>query len=79
MAAAAERVPGAAPAGYAALAVKFGPRQRSPHCLLVREHRVRDGAGAAHPPRRTLFVLNVPPTCGPAVPQLWARSVCGHL
>uniref|UniRef100_A0A8B9PXJ6 Ribosomal RNA processing 7 homolog A n=1 Tax=Apteryx owenii TaxID=8824 RepID=A0A8B9PXJ6_APTOW len=51
-------------ASPAALAVKFGPRQRSPHCLLVKEHRVREGPGAAHPPRRTLFVLNVPPYCG---------------
>ncbi|NWY05242.1 RRP7A protein, partial [Nothoprocta ornata] len=78
MAAAAERVAGAAAAGYAALAVKFGPRQRSPHCLLVREHRVRDGAGAAHPPRRTLFVLNVPPYCGPeSLSRLFFS--CGHI
>ncbi|XP_075285434.1 ribosomal RNA-processing protein 7 homolog A isoform X2 [Opisthocomus hoazin] len=63
MAAAEERVVGAAPAGYTALAVKFGERQRSPHCLLVKEHQVREGAGSAHPPRRTLFVLNVPPYC----------------
>lgn len=49
----------------AALAVKFGERQRSPHCLLVKEHRVREGPGDAHPPARTLFVLNVPPYCGP--------------
>ncbi|XP_065505839.1 ribosomal RNA-processing protein 7 homolog A isoform X2 [Caloenas nicobarica] len=65
MAAAAPRVAAAAPPGYTALAVKFGERQRSPHYLLVKEHQVRAGAGAAHPPRRTLFVLNVPPYCGP--------------
>lgn len=47
----------------AALAVKFGARQRSPHCLLVKEHRVREGPGDTHPPQRTLFVLNVPPYC----------------
>ncbi|NXA54350.1 RRP7A protein, partial [Nothocercus julius] len=78
MAAAAERVPGAAPAGYAALAVKFGPRQRSPHYLLVKEHRVREGSGPAHPPRRTLFVLNVPPYCGPeSLSRLF--FTCGHV
>ncbi|NXA21411.1 RRP7A protein, partial [Ibidorhyncha struthersii] len=57
MAAAEERVVGAAPAGYTALAVKFGERQRSPHYLLVKEHQVREGAGTAHPPRRTLFCI----------------------
>ncbi|KAM9204102.1 ribosomal RNA-processing protein 7 homolog A [Mergus octosetaceus] len=65
MAAAEPRGAGAAPPGYTALAVKFGERQRSPHCLLVKEHRVREGPGDAHPPARTLFVLNVPPYCGP--------------
>uniref|UniRef100_A0A8B9R1T4 Uncharacterized protein n=1 Tax=Anas platyrhynchos TaxID=8839 RepID=A0A8B9R1T4_ANAPL len=65
MAAAGPRGAGAAPPGYTALAVKFGERQRSPHCLLVKEHRVREGPGDAHPPARTLFVLNVPPYCGP--------------
>uniref|UniRef100_A0A8B9IQ35 Rrp7 RRM-like N-terminal domain-containing protein n=1 Tax=Anser cygnoides TaxID=8845 RepID=A0A8B9IQ35_ANSCY len=63
------RGPGAGPlttaVSPAALAVKFGERQRSPHCLLVKEHRVREGPGDAHPPGRTLFVLNVPPYCGP--------------
>lgn len=49
----------------AALAVKFGERQRSPHYLLVKEHQVREGTDTAHPPRRTLFVLNVPPYCSP--------------
>lgn len=49
----------------AALAVKFGARQRSPHCLLVKEHRVREGPADTHPPQRTLFVLNVPPYCSP--------------
>ncbi|NXJ88013.1 RRP7A protein, partial [Corythaixoides concolor] len=63
MASAEKRVVAAAPAGYTALAVKFGERQRSPHCLLVKEHQVREGAGTTHPPRRTLFVLNVPPYC----------------
>ncbi|XP_064011179.1 ribosomal RNA-processing protein 7 homolog A isoform X2 [Pogoniulus pusillus] len=63
MAAAAKRVAAVAPPGYAALAVKFGERQRSPHYLLVKEHQVREGAGTAHPARRTLFVLNVPPYC----------------
>lgn len=58
----AEALTGASPT---ALAVKFGERQRSPHYLLVKEHQVREGAGAVHPPRRTLFVLNVPPYCGP--------------
>ncbi|NWQ78572.1 RRP7A protein, partial [Columbina picui] len=78
MAAAVPRVAGAAPPGYTALAVKFGERQRSPHYLLVKEHQVREGAGAAHPPRRTLFVLNVPPYCGPdALSRLFAR--CGHV
>uniref|UniRef100_A0A8D0EZ95 Uncharacterized protein n=1 Tax=Strix occidentalis caurina TaxID=311401 RepID=A0A8D0EZ95_STROC len=74
MAAAGERVAGAAPAGYTALAVKFGARQRSPHYLLVKEHQVREGADTAHPPRRTLFVLNVPPYCSPV-----SGAVCGHL
>ncbi|NXV73517.1 RRP7A protein, partial [Atlantisia rogersi] len=61
-----------------ALAVKFGTRQRSPHCLLVREHQVREGAGAAHPPRRTLFVLNVPPYCSAdALSRLFGR--CGRV
>lgn len=52
-------------ASLAALQVKFSERQRSSHCLLVKEHQVREGADTAHPPRRTLFVLNVPPYCGP--------------
>ncbi|NXI61112.1 RRP7A protein, partial [Anseranas semipalmata] len=74
MAAAKERVAGAAPPGYTALAVKFGARQRSPHCLLVKEHRVREGPGDAHPPHRTLFVLNVPPYCSPdSLSRLFAR------
>ncbi|OXB73081.1 UNVERIFIED_CONTAM: hypothetical protein H355_006915 [Colinus virginianus] len=64
MAAAEPRVAATAPPGYTALAVKFGARQRSPHCLLVKEHRVREGPADAHPPQRTLFVLNVPPYCG---------------
>ncbi|KAM6306929.1 ribosomal RNA-processing protein 7 homolog A-like [Podargus strigoides] len=77
MAAAEERVAGAAPAGYTALAVKFGERQRSAHCLLVKEHQVREGAGTAHPPRRTLFVLNVSPYCSPdALSRLFARCGC---
>ncbi|KFR08954.1 Ribosomal RNA-processing protein 7 A, partial [Nipponia nippon] len=60
------------------LAVKFGERQRSPHCLLVKEHQVREGAGTAPPPRRTLFVLNVPPYCGPdSLSRLFSR--CGHV
>lgn len=50
-------------ASLAAVAVKFGERQRSPHYLLVKEHQVREGAGTTHPARRTLFVLNVPPYC----------------
>ncbi|NXP55953.1 RRP7A protein, partial [Heliornis fulica] len=71
-----ERACGEAPAGYTALAVKFGAQQRCPHCLLVKEHQVREGAGAAHPPRRTLFVLNVPPYCSPdSLSRLFAR--CG--
>ncbi|XP_042648065.1 ribosomal RNA-processing protein 7 homolog A [Tyto alba] len=78
MAAAEERVAGAAPPGYTALAVKFGARQRSPHYLLVKEHQVREGAGTAHPPRRTLFVLNVPPYCSPgALSRLFTR--CGRV
>ncbi|KAF1525862.1 hypothetical protein FQV19_0000874, partial [Eudyptula minor] len=77
MAAAEKRVVGAAPAGYTALAVKFGERQRSPHCLLVKEHQVREGAGTTHPPRRTLFVLNVPPYCTPdSLSRLFARCGC---
>ncbi|KAF1397366.1 hypothetical protein FQV23_0002273, partial [Spheniscus humboldti] len=77
MAAAEKRVVGAAPAGYTALAVKFGERQRSSHCLLVKEHQVREGAGATHPPRRTLFVLNVPPYCSPdSLSRLFARCGC---
>lgn len=60
-----------------ALAVKFGERQRSPHYLLVKEHQVREAAGAAHPPRRTLFVLNVPPYCGP-VSGAGAAGGCGR-
>ncbi|KAF1478897.1 hypothetical protein FQV18_0011320, partial [Eudyptula minor novaehollandiae] len=77
MAAAEKRVVGAAPAGYTALAVKFGERQRSPHCLLVKEHQVREGAGTTHPPRRTLFVLNVPPYCSPdSLSRLFARCGC---
>uniref|UniRef100_A0A8C3TM63 Uncharacterized protein n=1 Tax=Catharus ustulatus TaxID=91951 RepID=A0A8C3TM63_CATUS len=79
MAAATGCAAGAAPAGYTALAVKFAERQRSHHCLLVKEHQVREGTDTAHPPRRTLFVLNVPPYCGPAVLSLWACAVCGHL
>ncbi|XP_052647022.1 ribosomal RNA-processing protein 7 homolog A [Harpia harpyja] len=76
MAAGEQRVVSAAPAGYTALAVKFGARQRSPHCLLVKEHQVREGAGTAHPPRRTLFVLNVPPYCSPdSLSRLFTR--CG--
>ncbi|NXL31575.1 RRP7A protein, partial [Glaucidium brasilianum] len=78
MAAAEERVAAAAPAGYTALAVKFGARQRSPHYLLVKEHQVREGADTAYPPRRTLFVLNVPPYCSPdALSGLFAR--CGRV
>ncbi|XP_061860852.1 ribosomal RNA-processing protein 7 homolog A isoform X1 [Colius striatus] len=79
MAAAVEqRVGAAAPAGYTALTVKFGERQRSAHCLLVKEHQVREGAGAAHPPRRTLFVLNVPPYCSPeSLSRLFSR--CGQV
>lgn len=65
-----------APPGYTALAVKFGARQRSPHCLLVKEHRVREGPADTHPPQRTLFVLNVPPYCSAdALSRLFAR--CG--
>ncbi|XP_046763378.1 ribosomal RNA-processing protein 7 homolog A isoform X1 [Gallus gallus] len=79
MAAAEPRVAVTAPPGYTALAVKFGARQRSPHCLLVKEHRVREGPGDTHPPQRTLFVLNVPPYCsavsGDALSRLFAR--CG--
>ncbi|PKU48957.1 hypothetical protein llap_610 [Limosa lapponica baueri] len=78
MAAAKERVVGAAPAGYTALAVKFGERQRSPHYLLVKEHQVREGAGTTHPSRRTLFVLNVPPYCSPdSLSRLFSR--CGDV
>ncbi|NXV18981.1 RRP7A protein, partial [Cepphus grylle] len=78
MAAAKERVVGAAPSGYTVLAVKFGERQRSPHYLLVKEHQVREGAGTTHPPRRTLFVLNVPPYCSPdSLSRLFSR--CGHV
>ncbi|NXN10144.1 RRP7A protein, partial [Indicator maculatus] len=78
MAAAAERVVAVAPPGYTALAVKFGERQRSPHCLLVKEHQVREGAGTTHPARRTLFVLNVPPYCSrDSLVRLFSR--CGHV
>lgn len=35
---------------------------------------MREGAGTAHPPRRTLFVLNVPPYCSP-VSGAGARGV----
>ncbi|KAM9389661.1 ribosomal RNA-processing protein 7 homolog A [Phaethornis superciliosus] len=78
MAPAKERVVGVAPAGYTALAVKFGERQRSSHCLLVKEHQVRDGADTAHPPGRTLFVLNVPPYCSPdSLSRLF--SPCGRV
>ncbi|XP_057286767.1 ribosomal RNA-processing protein 7 homolog A [Pezoporus wallicus] len=78
MAAAVERVVGEAPAGYTALAVKFGERQRSPHYLLVKEHQLREGAGTTHPPHRTLFVLNVPPYCTPdSLSRLFNR--CGHV
>ncbi|NXY17758.1 RRP7A protein, partial [Atrichornis clamosus] len=65
-------------ASLAALSVKFAERQRSPHCLLVKEHQVREGADTAHPPRRTLFVLNVPPYCGAdSLSRLFSR--CGHV
>uniref|UniRef100_A0A8C5JGL0 Uncharacterized protein n=1 Tax=Junco hyemalis TaxID=40217 RepID=A0A8C5JGL0_JUNHY len=77
MAAATGRAAGAVPAGYAALAVKFAERQRSHHCLLVKEHQVREGADTAHPPRRTLFVLNVPPYCGPV--SGGGGDICSHL
>ncbi|NXD84095.1 RRP7A protein, partial [Halcyon senegalensis] len=78
MAAPKERVVGAAPPGYTALAVKFGERQRSPHYLLVKEHQVREGAGTAHPSGRTLFVLNVPPYCSlGSLSRLFAP--CGHV
>ncbi|NXU47485.1 RRP7A protein, partial [Turnix velox] len=78
MAAAEKRVVEASPPGYTALAVKFGERQRSPHYLLVKEHQVREGAGAGYPPHRTLFVLNVPPYCSPdALSRLF--SCCGHV
>ncbi|XP_065532747.1 ribosomal RNA-processing protein 7 homolog A isoform X1 [Lathamus discolor] len=78
MAAAVERVVGEAPAGYTAVAVKFGARQRCPHYLLVKEHQLREGAGTAHPPHRTLFVLNVPPYCTPgSLSRLFSR--CGHV
>uniref|UniRef100_G1NHC6 Uncharacterized protein n=1 Tax=Meleagris gallopavo TaxID=9103 RepID=G1NHC6_MELGA len=65
--------------GAAAAAISsFSARQRSPHCLLVKEHRVREGPGDTHPPQRTLFVLNVPPYCSPVtVLLLWGRAVCG--
>ncbi|NXT20304.1 RRP7A protein, partial [Syrrhaptes paradoxus] len=78
MAAPEERGVGAAPPGYTALAVKFGERQRSSHCLLVKEHQVREGAGTTHPPRRTLFVLNVPPYCSAdSLSRLFSR--CGRV
>ncbi|KAM4671500.1 ribosomal RNA-processing protein 7 homolog A [Amazona ochrocephala] len=78
MAASVERVVGEAPAGYTALAVKFGARQRFPHYLLVKEHQLREGAGTAHPPHRTLFVLNVPPYCTAAsLTRLFSR--CGDV
>ncbi|NXS91881.1 RRP7A protein, partial [Jacana jacana] len=78
MAAAKARVVGAAPPGYTALEVKFGEKQRSPHCLLVKEHQVREGTGTTHPSRRTLFVLNVPPYCSPeSLSRLFSR--CGHV
>ncbi|NXN94258.1 RRP7A protein, partial [Rhinopomastus cyanomelas] len=78
MAAPKARAAGAAPAGYTALTVKFGERQRSGHCLLVKEHQVREGAGNTHPARRTLFVLNVPPYCtADALSRLFSR--CGQV
>ncbi|NWV01638.1 RRP7A protein, partial [Upupa epops] len=76
--AAGEAPTGSVPAGYTALTVKFSERQRSGHCLLVKEHQVREGADTAHPPRRTLFVLNVPPYCSSdALSRLFSR--CGHV
>ncbi|NXX95321.1 RRP7A protein, partial [Centropus bengalensis] len=61
-----------------ALAVKLRERQRSAHRLLLREHQVREGTGSAHPARRTLLVLNVPPYCSAdSLSRLFAR--CGRV
>ncbi|XP_006776061.1 PREDICTED: ribosomal RNA-processing protein 7 homolog A [Myotis davidii] len=51
------------PPGYSAVPIKFSEEQKASHCLYMREHRVRDGARSSWPPKRTLFVLNVPPYC----------------
>ncbi|XP_004675677.1 PREDICTED: ribosomal RNA-processing protein 7 homolog A [Condylura cristata] len=56
-----ERVP--SPPGYSAIPIKFSGKQRASHYLYAREHRVREGARSSRPPKRTLFVLNVPPYC----------------
>ncbi|KYO17451.1 ribosomal RNA-processing protein 7 homolog A [Alligator mississippiensis] len=53
----------AAPPGYTAVPVRLRARQRAPHYLYVKEHRVQCSADPARPPGRTLLVLNVPPYC----------------
>ncbi|XP_066489986.1 ribosomal RNA-processing protein 7 homolog A [Tiliqua scincoides] len=52
-----------APAGFAAIPVKFSEKYKSPHYLYVKKHQVREDADTNRPPDRTLFVLNVPPYC----------------
>uniref|UniRef100_A0A8B9XHC8 Ribosomal RNA processing 7 homolog A n=1 Tax=Bos mutus grunniens TaxID=30521 RepID=A0A8B9XHC8_BOSMU len=49
--------------GYSAIPIKFSEKQQSSHYLYVREHKVREGTKSPWPPKRTLFVLNVPPYC----------------
>ncbi|KAK1327579.1 hypothetical protein QTO34_012868 [Cnephaeus nilssonii] len=44
-------------------ATQFSEKQKASHYLYLREHRVREGTKSSWPPKRTLFVLNVPPYC----------------
>ncbi|NWU50233.1 RRP7A protein, partial [Dromas ardeola] len=74
MAAAKERVVGAAPAGYTALAVKFGERQSSPHYLLVKEHQ-RVGRGITPASLYLLFSLIL--RAKESLSRLFSR--CGHV
>ncbi|XP_007523504.1 ribosomal RNA-processing protein 7 homolog A [Erinaceus europaeus] len=51
------------PPGYTAIPIKFSEKQQASHYLYAREHRVREGTKSSWPPKRTLFILNVPPYC----------------
>ncbi|XP_028934358.1 ribosomal RNA-processing protein 7 homolog A [Ornithorhynchus anatinus] len=51
------------PLGYAAVPIQFSEKQKCPHWLYMKEHKVREGTQCPYPKSRTLFILNVPPYC----------------